>query len=89
MTEQTPKKPIVVRIHDAVRRRRRIGVVFISAVCIAAMYLLFGYVTDGGNLSQVGEVQIAPRNHAVRSHGWGSRYIYSGRSHYGGGGRIH
>ncbi|PIE18838.1 MAG: hypothetical protein CSA66_03735 [Proteobacteria bacterium] len=33
----------------------------------------------------------APRTHAVRTHGWGGYYIGpgAGRSHFGGGGRIH
>ena len=89
MSDLTPKKPIVVRLHEAVRRRRMVGGIFVSAVCVAAMLFLYDYVVEGGNLPTVSEVKMAPRNHAVRSHGWGSHYIYSGRSHYGGGGRIH
>ena len=89
LSDLVPKKPIVVRLYEAVRRRRLLGALFISAVCISATFFLYEYVVDGGNLSKVSEVKMAPRSHAVRSHGWGSHYIYSGRTHYGGGGRVH
>ena len=88
MTVSKPSN-IVTRVAGKFRRRRKLGALFIATVCTIVTVLLVHYVEDGGNLPRVDEVKLVPRSHAVRSHGWGSHYIYSGRSHYGGGGRIH
>lgn len=62
-------------------------------VLVGGLVLATGGLTwataQGAFMQQARPVPRAGAHHVVRTHGWGGYYFRSGRSHFGGGARVH
>ncbi len=65
-------------------------VMVIFVVGLVAMTAGLTWATaSGAFMQQARTVPRAGAAHVVRTHGWGGYYLRSGRSHFGGGSRVH